>query len=175
MHWNSDNRIGRAVFTIGLVPALFLFLGCGPRKPAENVVTIVFEDVVDQDDMMVKRILVSAPGKRTVTVRQYGDHGSSNRATIQPSDAAKSDRATASVILVGVLPRLNEEGTNTFSWLDCIRGQDLEVGGPAHIPVPADQKLSDLVQIDVQPGDYLIGEDIRLATVQGEPLFLTVE
>lgn len=175
MHRNSDCRIGRTTFTIGLVSALFLLLGCGPPKPAEDVATIVSEDVVDQDDIMVKRILVSAPGERTVTVRQYGDYGSSNSATIQPSEAAESDRATAWVILVGVLPRLNEEGTNTFTWLDSIRGQGLEVGGPAHIPVPAGQKLSDLVQIEVQPGDYPIGEDIRLATVQGEPIILTVE
>lgn len=135
-----------------------------------NSCRVTVEDLVDQGDLFVKRLTLTAHGERWVRVTEKAGV---DEAKIEPDD--KTGLMSADVVLVADLFSSTESSKSQLTWLVQIKGRGVMVGGPLRIEVPFGRKLSEVVSVDIAPGDRPLGQDIRLGTVLDRTLILKVE
>jgi hypothetical protein len=135
-----------------------------------NSCRVTVEDLVDQGNLFVKHITLTAHGERWVRVTE---EASVHEAKIEPDH--KTALMSADVVLVANLFSSTESSKSQLTWLVQIKGRGVTVGGPLRIEVPFGKKLSEVVSVDIAPGDHPVGQDIPLGTVLDRTLILKVE
>ena len=55
------------------------------------------------------------------------------------------------------------------------RGEDVTVGGPAIRSIEKGKKLEDILEFTAMPGNFPLGSEIELGTLNGEALKLKVK
>jgi len=144
--------------------------GCdGMTAPKQSApVTITVDRMIEQTDLVVVRAHVVFPGERKVHLWQKTD---SETAAVQPDP--KTGMAECEVLLVADVIKTGE--ASHARWLHAIRNRTGQAGGPATHVIPGDSKLADLLQIQIQSGDYQFGQEIEVAIFHDEPLRLRIE
>ena len=144
--------------------------GCrdrGSQIPSDSFRATV-KDLVESDDLLVKHVIVEAPGKRQVSVAEKGGLA---EATIVP--AQDTDLMLAEITFVAALVA-NPESGNTVKWLIQIKGKGVTVGGPSSFPVEH-ESLAGVLQLPFDEEIYPLGQDVVIGKFQGEPIVLTVK
>lgn len=150
---------------------LLLSVGCREKQepiPAGSFRAVV-EDVVDDDLVLVKRITITAPGMRVVSISEKGglDH-----ATGDPEP--KTGLMTAQVVFVADLIKLQPASENILRWMVRIRTGGATVGGPGFSTAGSAGSLRDVLSLNLSPGIHPLSQDITLGHVQGRELVLQV-
>ena len=135
-----------------------------------NSCRVTVEDLVGQGNFFVKRLTLTTHGERWVGVTgKVGAQG----VRIEPDD--KTGLSSADVVLVAGLFSTTESSKSQLTWFVQIKGRGIMAGGPHRIEVPFGKKLSEVVSVDIAPGDYPVGQDLPLGAVLDRTLILKVE
>lgn len=159
---------------------LFVFIGiligaasgCD-RKPAPipaNSFRAVVEDIVVDDLVLVKRITITAPGRRSVGVTEKGGV---ERVWGDPDP--QTGLTTVQVVIVADLIRSQPASENLLHWLVRMSSGGSTVGGRQVRPAGSAGSLRDLLSFRLDPGDHRLSRDLTLGYLQDRELILRVE
>lgn len=70
---------------------------------------------------------------------------------------------------------INAGTTRHVKWQHAIQSAGGTAGGPSTYTVDKGARLTDMLTIQLQPGDYPFGQEIKIATFRGQPLRLKIE
>jgi hypothetical protein len=165
----EDMKMNRAlaVLAIAVIPCV---TGCRDQanQIPPNSFRATVKNLVEGSDLLVKHVIIEAPGKRVVKVTEKGRRSA---ATIEP--AQDTDLMLAEVTFVAALVKNSESG-NMIKWLIQIKGQGVTVGGPSSFPVEA-ESLADFIQLEFAQEFHPLGQDIVIGKFQGESIVLSVK
>ena len=157
-------------FVLLAVAVILCFTGC--RDQANQIPPDSFratvKNLVESGDLLVKHVIIEAPGEKTIKVTKKGGH---SEATIEP--AQNTDLMLGEITFVAALVKTSESG-NMIKWLIQIKGQGVTVGGPSSFPVEA-ESLTGVLQLKFDQEFYPLGQDIVIGKFQGESIVLSVE
>ena len=153
-----------------LLAVCLIAAGCGGRAAGtqSGPIQIEVDRVAEQADLVVVRARVTFPGERKVRLWQEGDSESSRVAADKETGLAACD-----VMFVADL--INAGETRRLKWHHWIQSAGGMAGGPGIYAVEDDAKLADMLQIQLESGDYPFGQEIEVATFRDQTLRLKVE
>lgn len=172
-HLNQvDRAMNRFLHMRGLALSLscLVALGCGrmASSPRSAPVTITVDRMYEQADLVVVLAHLVFPGERQVHLWQETDSETS-RAEPDP----KTGMSECDVVLVADVIQAGD--ASRARWLHSIRSSTGMAGGPANDTLPLDAKLTDLLQIQLQSGEYQFGQEIDVAVFRDQPLRLRID
>ncbi len=126
---------------------------------------VTVKDLVESDDLLVKHVIIEAPGERTVRIAGKG------RVIIQP--AQNADLMLGEITFVAALVKTSESG-NRIKWLIQIKDQGSSMRSASTSSVEA-ESLADILQLKFDQESYPLGQDIVIGKFQGESIVLSVE
>ena len=151
--------------------SICMVYGCQESKDQipDGYFRLAIDTLVDTKDLIVKHVIVEAPGKRSVKVTQEGGHSSvSDVEPIQDIDTMRVDITfVATLIPISGSP-------NIFKWLIQLKSRSSTAGGPSTFEVEA-ESLDDILQLDLREGLHPLGQDLIVGKFRGEPIILLVE
>jgi hypothetical protein len=158
-----------ATVSLGLVFLIGLS-GCQRRNQAlpDDQVQISVDKVLESSDIACIRLDLTFSGKHTVYVTQKG---SNNSAVCDPDP--KTGMASCKIVLLADF--LDSPTTPQLKWLAQIRAENVTVGGPAIWSIEKGKKLEDILKFTTLPGNFPLGAEIELGTVNDEAMKLKVE
>jgi hypothetical protein len=160
------------VLSASVAGLVFMSGGCGKRPepiPAGSFRAVV-EDVVDNDLVLVKRITITAPGMKVVSISEKGGE---DRITADADP--KTGLATAQVVFVADLIKNQSTSDNILRWMVRMKGGGATVGGPGLSSAGSAGSLRDVLALNLGSGIHPLLQDIKLGHVQGRELILKVE
>ncbi len=167
MRWSAQSTL--FVFVGILVVAVG---GCD-KKPAPipaNSFRAVVEDIVADDLVLVKRITITAPGRRSVGITEKSG---TDLSWADPD--RKTGLMTVRVVIMADLIKFQPASENLLRWLVRMRSGGATVGGPQVRPAGSAGALRDLLSLRLDSGDYPLSRDITLGDIQDRELVLRVE
>lgn len=148
-----------------------LTLGACNSKPVPAAMChVTIEDIVTGDSLVVKRLIITAPGTRTV--RLDGEGGGS-QVFVEPD--TKTGLMTAEVTLVANLIKCSDPSQNQLTWLAQVKCKRSSAGATIQYPAPSAKRLADVVTFSADYGDYPFGEKAVIGALQGREVALIVK
>jgi hypothetical protein len=134
-----------------------------------------FEDIVQGNDLLVKRVVLETIGHPAVTVTdKQGNMSSADaRRSGGPPDR-QLVRSTVTVVadmVVAANPKQNLLRTS----LQVSIADNGRAGGPGTHPIPDTTRMEDAFQMLLAPREYPRGTEIELCTVAGRRIYLIVK
>ena len=142
----------------------------------QNAYRMEVEDLVDsKGGMLVKRLVITAHGKRTIGISI--PKNSLQEVTVLPDWRTGNDLVTGDVIILADLIEISKSESKWLRWLTKVSDLHGSTSGnnPHLYPVPATSNLEDIVKLNFQPGEHPIGQPLVLGQLQGKEISLTVE
>jgi hypothetical protein len=167
----GENARSRLIPLVWVAVLTLTFGGCGKKQepiPAGSFRAVV-EDVVDDDLVLVKRITITAPGMRVVSIMEKGGE---DRVTADADP--KTGLATAQVVFVADLIKPQATSDNILRWMVRMRSGGATVGGPGLRPAGSAGSLREILSFNLSSGIHPLSQDIKLGHVQGRELILNV-
>jgi hypothetical protein len=158
-----------AAVSLGLV----LLIGLSGRQSKNQVlqdgkVRISVDKVLESSDIACIRLDLTFSGKHTVYVTQK----SSNKSAACDPDP-KTGTADCKIVLLADL--LDLPTAPQLKWLAQICARNVTVGGPAIRSIEKGKKLEDILKVAILSGNFSLGAEIELGTLDGEAMKLKVE
>ncbi len=167
MRWSAQS-------TLFALAGILIVAGGGCDKRPEPIPAgsfrAVVEDVVADDLLLVKRITVTASGRRSIGI---SEKGGLDRIWGDPDP--KTGLMTAQVVVVADLIKFQPASENLLRWLVRMTSGGATVGGPGVRPAGAAGALRDLLSFRLDSGVYPLSRDITLGHIQDRELTLRVE
>ncbi len=168
----EENARPRLILPALVAGVLFASGGCAKRQepiPAGSFRAIV-EDVVDDELVFVKRIAITAPGRRSVGI---SERGGLDRIWGDPDP--KTGLMTAEVVVVADLIKSQTSSENTLRWMVRMKSGGSTVGGPGLRRAGSAGSLRDIVSFRLDSGVHPLSRDLTLGYIQDRELILRVE
>jgi hypothetical protein len=163
----------RQYLIVSILVAGLATLSTGCREKLEPIPAgsfqAVVEDIVADDLVLVKRMTITAPGLRVVSIVEKGGE---DRVTADADP--KTGLATAQVVFVADLIKSQPASENTLRWMVRIKSGGATVGGPGSSAAGSAQSLRDILALNMNSGLHPLSQDIKLGHVQGRELILKV-
>jgi hypothetical protein len=153
------------------VLALYLFAGCGGAGTAPTSVqlTVDRDPVGDENRSETTvsfhppspcEIIVEAEGQRSLVSFDANDPHGESPATVVLAATRQKDPEDGKVRVETLIRPRTPNGTSA--------------GGPSTWTVDAEKPLAEVLDVSVKNGEFPLNEPIRLGTLNGEPVTLTV-
>jgi hypothetical protein len=141
----------------------------------QNVYRMEVEDLVDsKGKLLVKRLLITAHGERTIGITC--PDSSAESVTLNPDPRTGNDLVTGDVIILADLIEISKSEKKRLRWLTQVKNQRGSwAGGPDLYQVPATSNLKDIVKLNIQSGEHPIGQPLVLGHFQDKEILLTVK
>jgi hypothetical protein len=171
-----------------VMAAILCLAGCKDSKPPipQNSYRLEVENLVDsKGGMLVKRLVITAYGKRKIEIK-LGHSGGRDMATARPDRQSGNGFIAAEIIIVadlidGILPLTGHPSSDTtpsikpLRWLAQIKVRGATLSGPSLYTVPSTSTLEEIVSLDIQSGEHPIGQPLVLGQLQDKEILLTIE
>ena len=160
----------KSAFTLLAIVVALCITGCRDQTnqiPPDSFRATV-RDLVEGNNLLVKHVIIEAPGEKTVKVTEKGGQ---SEATIEP--AQNTNVMLAEVTFVAALVKTSESET-MIKWLIQIKGQGVTAGRPSSFSVEA-ESLADVLQLKFDQEINPLGQDIVIGKFQGESIVLSVK
>jgi hypothetical protein len=165
---NAMKTITLVLFTSLLI---CLVSGCQESKDQipDGSFRLTTETLVDTKDIIVKHVIIEAPGTRSVKVTEDGSLSSVSN--VKP--LRDTDTMNVKITFVASLIK-RSDSAHTIKWLVQLKSRVATAGGPSTFPVEADS-LDNILQLDLSDGVFPLGHDLVVGRFQGKPIVLLVE
>lgn len=155
----------------GAIFVIFCAMGC--ENPADQIPPESFrvsaEDIVASSHLLVKKVIIEASGKRTVRIDDKG--GNTGPVTVEAE--RNTDLVLAEVTFVAFLTPASESASS-FWWMTQIEGSGSTASrGPSPFAVEA-ESLTDVLELKLEDGLHVLGQDILIGNFQEEAIVLAV-
>jgi hypothetical protein len=160
-----------------LLPALVtgVLLACaGCDKQPEPIPAgsfrAVVEDVVENELVRVRRITITAPGRRGVSLSEKGGLDQ-----IWADPDPQTGLMTVQVVVVADLIKFQPTSENLLRWMVRMTSGGSTVGGPGVQPAGSAQSLGEILSFRLDSGVYSLSRDITLGYLRDRELILRVQ
>jgi hypothetical protein len=150
---------------------ILLFAGCSQTSaPVASVRIRVQPDPANNEDANETLIAFQPPSMAEIVVQTGGQ-----RSTVTFNSKNPNSDKDSILRLSATRRKSDVEGKASFETL--IRPETpngSRAGGPHTQDLSSDTKLTDVLNVTIQDGDYPLGKPIEIGTHRGEPVILTV-
>jgi hypothetical protein len=166
-------KYARSCSILPVVAAGLLLLSVGCREKHGSIPAgsfrVVVDDIVDEELVLVRRITITAPGRRGVSISEKGGvdqlWGDADRQT---------GLMTAQVVVVADLIKSQSASESILRWMVRMGSGGATVGGPGLRPAGSAGSLREILSFHLSSGIHPLSQDIKLGHVQGRELVLNV-
>lgn len=130
----------------------------------------VVEEVVDNDLVLVRRITITAPGRKSVGISENGSVDQ-----IWGDTDPKTGLMTTQAVIAADLIKSSTPSEDTLRWMVRMESGGSTVGGPGLRPAGLAASLQDIVSFRLDSGIYPLSRDLTLGYLQDRELILRVE
>jgi hypothetical protein len=150
-------------------------VSAAPDAKPQDQFRLERQDVIRNDNTLVVKVSVTVPKVKAAEMTKlefrWHDQGSISMANGMWEQTATEQRAE--VVIVAQVTN----GTKQHPAMLMISTQQKSKWA-AHtfqsLPLPANAKIQELIDVDVKDGAYAIGEQLKIGTVGADPLYLSV-
>lgn len=159
------------ILAVVAVGAILVVAGCREKEDPipSGTFRMVVEDEIADDVLLVKRVSITAPGTRVVTI---SEKGGLDQIRVEPD--SETGLATVQAIFVADLIRFQSRSENVLRWMVRMKSGGATVGGPGLSSVGSAQTLQDVLGLNLRSGLYALSQGIPLGRIQDRELILTV-
>ncbi len=151
--------------------SLLLFIpACKPRGDAiaPDSFRVTVNPLAESKEMIVTQVTIEARGRHLISVMH---EGSLEEDTVSPEKDGGVARAELLIVATLVRP---PRSAAILQLLMQVKSTGAIVGGPGSYDAGEAEKLSDVLQFKLTDGTLPLRQNHRIGTIQGKPIYLTV-